>query len=104
MPNVICVCSLCVKCRVTVDGLEVPGPGRSVAASTRRKHEESDKIKQQKAAWASSAHRDLSLHSSSRPVRKPKAKNIREQNIIILLVVFETYGALQKFGFKTPPC
>jgi hypothetical protein len=41
MPTVICTCSKCSSCKITVDGVQQPG--RRVAASTRLDHEKKDK-------------------------------------------------------------
>jgi hypothetical protein len=41
MPQVICTCSYCRKCKVTINGIEQPG--KKVSAPTRQDHEKRDK-------------------------------------------------------------
>jgi len=43
MPAVICTCSYCSKCKVTINGID--HPGKEVSSVTRRDHEKRDKQK-----------------------------------------------------------
>lgn len=41
MPSVICTCSYCRNCKITINGIQQPG--KKVSAATRQDHEKRDK-------------------------------------------------------------
>lgn len=66
MPPVICTCSYCSKCKVTIHGIKQPG--KEVSAATRRDHEKRDKQRP-------STHQKHASSSSSAP-KQSKAQDL----------------------------